>query len=73
MTVIYDVYKITLRPETGKPTGCIRLIESPDDGYWWAIEYDFTRDDNPTKFSTDGYRTRESLVYALDRGIVEFW
>lgn len=48
--------------------GCIDLVESHDDGGWYAQQYDFKRSDSATRTSSKIYRTREALVRALDIG-----
>jgi len=48
--------------------GCIDLVESPDDGGWYAQEYDFKRKDAATRTSSKIYRDRAALVRALQSG-----
>ena len=48
--------------------GCIDLCYSPDDGGWYAQEYDFTRKDCATRTSARIYRDRPALVRALQSG-----
>ena len=48
--------------------GCIDLCYSPDDGGWYAQEYDFSRADNATRTSRKIYVTRDNLVNALKSG-----
>lgn len=48
--------------------GCIDLVDSPDDGGWYAQEYDFKRKDNATRTSSKIYRDRDALVRALKSG-----
>lgn len=52
----------------GVLNGCIDLVESPDDGGWYAQQYDFRRKDNATRTSLKIFRTREDLKRALDSG-----
>jgi hypothetical protein len=53
--------------------GCIDLVESPDDGGWYAQEYDFTRTDNSTRTSAKIYPDKVSLVRDLDAYGVHVW
>jgi len=48
--------------------GCIDLVDSPDDGGWYAQEYDFKRKDNATRTSSKIYRDRDALIRALKSG-----
>lgn len=48
--------------------GCIDLCYSPDDGGWYAQEYDFKRKDNATRTSKKIYRDRDALIRALKSG-----
>ncbi len=48
--------------------GCIDLCHSPDDGGWYAQEYDFKRKDNATRTSKKIYPDRAALVRALKSG-----
>lgn len=54
--------------EGHKPLGCVEMIESVDDGGWYAHEYDFTRTDSATRVSRRIYPTRAALVAALNSG-----
>lgn len=64
-----DTYRIMTLPESPKEAiGCIDLVESPDDGGWYAQEYDFRRADNATRTTKRIYPTRAALVRALDIG-----
>lgn len=68
-----DIYRITRDPRNPrKGIGCIDLCESPDDGGWYAQQYDFTRADNATRVSAKIYPSREALVRALDRSTHEW-
>jgi len=70
----YDTYRIHRDPNDRLSTiGCIDLVESPDDGGWYAQEYDFTRGDNATRTSAKIYPDRASLVRALDTYGVHVW
>lgn len=51
-----------------KVNGMIDLVDSPDDGGWYAQQYDFRRTDNATRTSQKIYRSRNALVAALDVG-----
>jgi hypothetical protein len=53
--------------------GCIDLVYSPDDGGWYAQEYDFTRTDNATRTSARIWPNREQLVGALNSGKFHRW
>lgn len=47
-----DTYRIHTDPNNRKQAiGCIDLVESEDDGGWYAHEYDFDRTDNATRVS----------------------
>lgn len=46
--------------------GCIDLVESPDDGGWYAQEYDFR--DAATRTSNKIYSSRDALVRSLRSG-----
>jgi hypothetical protein len=48
--------------------GCIDLVESPDDGGWYAQEYDFKRKDSATRTSAKIYPDRDALIRALKSG-----
>ena len=61
-----DTYKID--NAGGTINGCIDIVESPDDGGWYAQQYDFKRKDNATRTSRKIFRTREALIVALDMG-----
>jgi hypothetical protein len=64
-----DTYHIATLPNAPKKAvGCIDLVESDDDGGWYAHQYDFRRADNATRTSRKIYRTRSELVRALDTG-----
>lgn len=63
-----NTHQVTRDPRTGIATSCIDLCFSPDDGGWYAHEYNFLRRDNATRTSSKIYRDRESLVAALDTG-----
>lgn len=61
-----STYRIHTDPSDRLSTiGCIDLVESPDDGGWYAQEYDFTRTDNATRTSATIYPDKASLVRAL--------
>jgi hypothetical protein len=62
-----QLYK-AFRNEDGSARGCIDLVESPDDGGWYAHEFDFLRKDNATRSSSKIYKDREALVKALASG-----
>lgn len=47
---------------------CIDLVHSPDDGGWYAQEYDFKRKDNATRASSKIYPDRDALIRALKSG-----
>jgi len=59
-----DTYRID--NAGGTINGCIDLCFSPDDGGWYAQQYDFKRSDNATRTSKQIFHTREALVLALD-------
>ena len=64
-----DTHRVTTDPANSKNViGCIDLCYSPDDGGWYAQQYDFTRKDNATRTSSKIYPTREALAAALDGG-----
>ena len=65
-----DTYKID--NSGGVIRGCIDLVESPNDGGWYAQEYDFKRKDNATRTSKKIWRSREALVMALNSGSHRF-
>jgi hypothetical protein len=46
----------------------IDYVFSPDDGGWYAQEYDHARKDNATRVSKKIYRSREVLRIALAKG-----
>lgn len=48
--------------------GCVDLVYSPDDGGWYAHEYDFKRKDNATRSSSKIYGDRDALIRALKSG-----
>ncbi len=52
----------------GVVRGCVDLVDSPDDGGWYAQEYDFTRGDGATRTSLKIYGDRAALVRALSSG-----
>jgi hypothetical protein len=65
-----DTHLIRRDPADPKSAiGCIDLCYSPDDGGWYAHEYDFTRKDNATRTSSKIYPDRQALVKALDLGV----
>ena len=66
MSINENVYSID--NPGGVLKGCIDLVESPDDGGWYAHEYDFSRADNATRTSSKIYRDRAALVGALQSG-----
>lgn len=69
IAMIEDTYQITRDPKNPKrANGCIDIVQSHDDGGWYAHQYDFTREDNATRVSATIYSTREALVLALDAG-----
>ena len=73
-SIMSDTYRIHKDPENRSSTiGCIDLVDSPDDGGWYAQEYDFTRTDNATRTSAKIYPTRDALVKALDAYGVHVW
>lgn len=47
---------------------CIDLVESPDDGGWYAREYDLSVSPGRTRTSRKIYRDRAALVSALQSG-----
>lgn len=47
---------------------CIDLCHSPDDGGWYAQEYDFKRKESATRTSSKIYRDRAALIRALQSG-----
>ena len=61
-----DTYQITRHPTKPEAVGCIDLVQSDDDGGWYAHQYDFTREDNATRISATIYPTKIALVRALD-------
>ena len=67
-------YRIHTNPDDRKHViGCIDLVESPDDGGWYAQEYDFERGDNATRTSAKIYPDWASLVRDLDAYGVHVW
>lgn len=64
-----DTYQIRRNPSNPKEAiHCIDLVQSEDDGGWYAHEYDFAREDNYTRMSDTVYPTREDLLRALESG-----
>lgn len=63
-----DLYRAERDPRTGISKSCVDLCYSPDDGGWYAQEYNFLRRDNATRTSSKIYPDRTSLVAALDSG-----
>jgi hypothetical protein len=51
-----------------KPVRCIDIVDSPDDGGYYAQEFDFTRKDNATRTSKKIYESQSALIAALDSG-----
>lgn len=52
--------------------GCIDLVESEDNGGWYAQEYDFTRKDSATRTSKKIYSSMRGLTRSLDDGSHEW-
>ena len=46
----------------------IDLVYSPDDGGYYAQEYDFASADHKTRVSTKIYKSREALSAAISSG-----
>lgn len=64
-----QVYSIARDPANArKALGCIDLVDSPDDGGWYAHQYDFTRADGYTRTSARIYPSCTALRRALDSG-----
>lgn len=59
-----NVYSIDNRG--GLLRGCIDLCYSPDDGGWYAQQYNFKN--NATRTSRQIFSTREQLLAALNSG-----
>ena len=69
MTTNALVFYSSIRdPRTGIAKSCVVLCFSPDDGGWYAQEYNFLRRDNAKRTSKKIYATRKDLVLALDLG-----
>lgn len=62
------IYSMRRTPDGKEVLGGIDLVYSPDDGGWYAQEYDFTRADNATRTSTRIYGDRMTLKRTLDAG-----
>ena len=61
-----ETYSIKRHASKNEALGCIDIVESEDDGGWYAMEYDFTRKDNATRVSRGVYPTKIALIRALD-------
>lgn len=61
-------HEVTIDPLTKRAKSCIDLCYSPDDGGWYAQEYDFQRKDHATRTSAKIYSSRRSLEAALSSG-----
>lgn len=58
----------TAPPTIKTEKGCIDVCHSPDDGGWYAQEYDFSRKDNSTRTSKKIYPDLHALSKALSNG-----
>lgn len=58
-----DTYSIDNKG--GVIRGCIDLVHSPDDGGWYAQEYDFKSENNATRTSSKIYPSKFDLTAAL--------
>jgi hypothetical protein len=56
------------RDKRKQPLRSIELVYSPDDGDWYAKEWNFVRRPCGSRLSLGAYRSREKLISALDRG-----
>ena len=69
-----STYRVHTDPKDRSSTiGCIDLVHSPDDGGWYAQEYDFTRGDNATRTSAKIYPDKATLIADLDAYGVHVW